>query len=237
MKPDSLQSRYQRGLGLLDLALCVDTSGKSSVECRSSVINYQIASTGFKVFKQEHFRKRQRLGCSSEEAGENGGEQKNHLCFIISEKVLIRNISKVTRQHLEDRVRALTDLLAPPLSSSNLDPASSNRRSGGDSNPSPNPQAPPQRPPPPAGAPPGYDAPPTYNEAQAAVGGQNREVRTFREGRGRKGRDRQGTFFARQPLNFFVKGIEYFLPQAGDIFIAVNDYVATGGEHLRCHRW
>lgn len=91
----------------------------------------------------------------------------------------MRNISKVTRQHLEDRVRALTDLLAPPLSSSNLDPA----------------EEPAQRPPPPAGAPPGYDAPPTYNEAQAAVGGQNREVRTLREGRGRKGRDRQGTFF------------------------------------------
>ena len=49
LKPDSCQSRYQRGLGLLDLALCVDTSGKSSVECRSRVINYQIASTWYKV--------------------------------------------------------------------------------------------------------------------------------------------------------------------------------------------
>ena len=126
------------------------------------------------------------MGCSSEEAGEDGGEQKIHRLFIISEKVLMRNIPKVTRQHIEDRVRALTDLLAPPLSSSNLDPASSDR-SGGDSNSSHNPQVPPQRPPPPAGAPPGYDAPPTYNEAQAAVGGQNREVRTLREGEGREG--------------------------------------------------
>ena len=141
------------------------------------------------------------MGCSSEKAGEDGGEQKNHLCFIISEKVLKRNISKVTRQHLEDRVRALTDLLAPPLSSSNLDHASSNRSRGGDSNP----QAPPQRPPAPAGAPPGYDAPPTYNEAQAAVGGQNREVRTYREGRGRKGRDRQGTFFCQTTFEFFCQ--------------------------------
>ena len=204
LKPDFLQSRYQRGLGLLDLALCVDTSGKSSVECRSSVINHQIASTGYKVFKQEHFRRRQRMGCSSEEAGEDGGEQKNYICFIISEKVLIRNVSKVTRQHLEDRARALTDLLAPPLSSSNLDPASLDR-SRGDSNPSPNPQVPPQRPPPPAGAPPGYDAPPTYNEAQAAVGGQNREVRTLREGRGRKGRDRQGTFSCQTTFEFFCQ--------------------------------
>ena len=165
-------------------------------------------------FQARTLRRRQRMGCSSEEAGEDGGEQKNHPCFIISEKVLMRNISKVTRQHLEDRVRALTDLLAPPLSSSNLDPASSNR-SGGDSKPSPNPQAPPQRPPPPAGAPPGYDAPPTYNEAQAAVGGQNREVRTFREGRGRKGRDRQGTFFARQPLNFLSKALNIFCHRQG----------------------
>ena len=175
------------------------------------------------------------MGCSSEEAGEDGGEQKIHRLFIISEKVLMRNIPKVTRQHIEDRVRALTDLLAPPLSSSNLDPASSDR-SGGGSNPSHNPQAPPQRPPPPAGAPPGYDAPPTYNEAQAAVGGQNREVRTLREGRGRKGRDRQGTFFCRTTFDFFVKGSEYFLPEEGNIFIAVNDYVATGGEQLCCHR-
>ena len=30
------------------------TSGNSSVKCRSSVINHQIASTGNKVFKQEH---------------------------------------------------------------------------------------------------------------------------------------------------------------------------------------
>ena len=142
------------------------------------------------------------MGCSSEEAGEDGGEQKIHLCFIISEKVLMRNIPKVTRQHIEDRVRALTDLLAPPLSSSNLDPASSDR-SGGDSNPSHNPQAPPQRPAPPAGAPPGYDAPPTYNEAQAAVEGQNREVRTLREGRGRKGRDREH-FFCQTTIDFFL---------------------------------
>ena len=143
------------------------------------------------------------MGCSSEEAGEDGGEQKNHLCFTISEKVLMRNISKVTRQHLEDRVRALTDLLAPPLSSSDLDHASSDQ-SGGDSIPSPNAQAPPQRPPPPAGAPPGYDAPPTYNEAQAAVGGQNREVRTLREGRGRKGSDREH-FFCQTTIDSFCK--------------------------------
>ena len=177
------------------------------------------------------------MGCSSEEAGEDGGEQKNHLCFIISEKVLMRNISKVTRQHLEDRVRALTDLLAPPLSSSNLDPASSNRRSGGDSNPSPNPQAPPQRPPPPAGAPPGYDAPPTYNEAQAAVGGQNREVGLSEKGEeGREGTGREH-FFCQTTVEFFVKGGEYFLPQEGNIFIAVNDYVDTGSQQLCCHRW
>ena len=54
-------------------------------------------------------------------------------------------------------MRALTDQLAPPLPTSN---------------PLHNPHQPPPRPPPPQldGAPPGYDAPPSYNEAQATMG-------------------------------------------------------------------
>ena len=64
-------------------------------------------------------------------------------------------------------MRALTDQLAPPL------PGATVGNSSRGSNPLNNPQfeAPP-RPPPPQlnGDPPGYDAPPSYNEAQATMG-------------------------------------------------------------------
>ena len=81
---------------------------------------------------------------------------------------------QVTRQHLEDRVRALTDQLAPPLPSSGA---------GSSNNPLNNPQEAPQRPPPPQlnGAPPAYDAPPSYNEAQATMGAHGEVKRVWEE--------------------------------------------------------
>merc|ERR1719412_2565312 len=111
-RPDVALLMYQRGLGLLDLALCVDTSGKGSAWAAAR-------------------KKQEKMG--------------------------------VTRQHLEDRVRALTDQLAPPLPSTALTGGSNQN---GESNPPP-------RPPPPTqlnGAPPCYDAPPSYHEAQATMG-------------------------------------------------------------------
>ena len=63
-------------------------------------------------------------------------------------------------------MRALTDQLAPPL------PGAAVGTSSRGSNPLNNPQEAPPRPPPPQlnGAPPSYDAPPSYNEAQATMG-------------------------------------------------------------------
>jgi len=89
---------YQRGLGLLDLALCVDTTGPGPAWDKARAMQTKMSTT---------------------------------------------------RCHVEERIKDLTDLLAPSLPSS---AASS---------------TPPARPPPPNTAPPCYDAPPSYDQSQA----------------------------------------------------------------------
>ena len=102
---------------------------------------------------------------------------KTSLFLYIQLSSNVTNQNQVTRQHLEDRVRALTDQLAPPL------PGAAVGTSSRGSNPLNNPQEAPPRPPPPQlnGAPPGYDAPPSYNEAQATMGAHGEVKKMWKE--------------------------------------------------------